>query len=202
MNEEADFGELQQGEEIENLGTLEIQGKTLHVSRWKWHGTRGEQLIFSEKQGFVPKGTWRWASVKYRLVEDNNLVFSGISVPETLRGAGTDFFNFFLRDCKAKGKKLVGSDVIRKPIVAQMLLRAGWKPESTAYMAEILPRSKYEESGIPKVHAVDSNIPSSAKWKDFYSLEDAAEVQRKYPSTDPSISNVALFTRYLPPETD
>ncbi len=200
MTEKLDHGDPLQGESIADLGTTEVLGKKLFVSRWKWHGARGEQIIFSEKKGFVPQGSWKWASVKYRPLTDTDIVFSGISIPSELHGGGNFFFRHFLSDMEKKGKKVVGTDVIRKPIIAQMLVRAGWIPESSAHVVEILPRSKYADDGLPQVHAVNNNVRNSSKSKDFFKVVDPREVERTYPMTNPDISNVAILTRYFPPK--
>jgi hypothetical protein len=142
--------------------------------------------------------------IGYR-VFGSEAMFLGMMVQKELRGSGfgelmiRHFFDGNIEQDAAPCE----TGMIHKPLIALSLSRAGLTPASRDFEAEILPRSSYEDTHVPKIHVLseaacaDCVVDCTPTGGKFYEVVDPAEVRRAYPlGTDDMV--VALHTRYVP----
>lgn len=133
------------------------------------------------------------------------VLFLGMSIEFSLRGSGLGekLVQYFTREVEKHDTTFIGTGIIYKPLIALTLNRVGLQPESSNYMAEILPRSNYDSTPeIPKIQMVTQpkhcdNLPSESRGGRFYDRISPEDVLRTYPINNPDMT-VAINTCYLP----
>lgn len=93
--------------------------------------------------------------IKYTKSRENDprVRLAGFEVPEDMRGQklGLSLYEYFRNGLEAKGLIFDGTELIRKPSIARLMLELGLKPESTAIVAEVLPREIWADENTPSV---------------------------------------------------
>lgn len=157
----------------------------------------GRELKPQEAFGGTTRITYRHAAGRGVLL--------GMYLTGELTGSGItpDLLRYFIDSIEpTEGVPFVGTGKIHKPVVALSLKNAGLQPVSERCIAEILPRAASDNSQIPKITIVASDLPaqemvSGSGPNTFYEIVDPAEVRFSYPINDPN-KTVALHTQYIP----
>ena len=128
----------------------------------------------------------------------------GMSVGLSLRGehAAETLLQYFMVVIEDGPTEFIGTGRMHKPILALTLGRVGLRPESEEFLAEVLPRSAYDSSGVPKIQVIRNDLDPQvvvdrSEGGKFYQVVPPEEVERFYPIGTPD-RIVALHTRYVP----
>lgn len=168
----------------------------------------GRKHVYFSKDGQSIQGREHSRNVTriaYRTWPGSGAMFLGMSAEESLRGSGlaVKLVDFFRNAVEERDAPLTSTGKINKPLVALTLTRAGFEPVADEVLVEILPKSKHEDSEVPRVHFV-KGCPNSAGVMDssgggrFFDVVEAARVVSSYPINSPEMT-VAINTCYLPP---
>lgn len=129
-------------------------------------------------------------------------MFLGMNIKRTMRGRalGRRMAEYFFNDQMGEGLRLTETATIHKPLVALTLSRVGLMSLREDCRVEILPVSKYDLSGIPKIAVVNDCAPPElhvdrSDAGRFYDIVSPAEMFARYPLASPG-PIVALHTRY------
>lgn len=141
--------------------------------------------------------------ISYRVWPDG-VQFAGMTIEKTLRGCGMArrLLEYFMQACEQREGPFQGTGIIHKPLIALALVKAGLQPMSEDCLVEILPKSVYDSSEVPKVH-IAHKAPGSQPLVDhapggrFFDVVDPFEVRARYPIGSPAMT-VAINTQYAP----
>ncbi|MGB4759096.1 MAG: hypothetical protein WBP26_03480 [Candidatus Saccharimonadales bacterium] len=191
---------------LEEWTPVRLGARTFTPQAYK-HKDGRRHLYFLGKGEFIGKRALGQdvTRIGYRVWDDGTMLL-GMCVAKRLRGmgVGVDMVHYFSEHAAKYEAPLTETATIHKPLVALTLKRCGFEPVSYATMAEILPRSAYDTSVVPKIYMPLDSTKNTAVVREsdcgpFYEAVPEAEVIANYPINDPSMV-VALHTRYLPPE--
>ncbi|CAN5186005.1 hypothetical protein BH09PAT3_BH09PAT3_4860 [soil metagenome] len=136
---------------------------------------------------------------------DGHVQFLGMAVERSLRGGriGQRLLGYFLDKAEQHEGTFVGTGNIHKPLIALTLARAGFQPATENFIAEILPKSSFDASDIPKVRIVHQatacdDIITHSPGGRFYDIVPDS-VAMRYPINSPDMT-VALHTDYVQPK--
>jgi hypothetical protein len=176
-----------------DVQSFEFEDGRRHIYAWR----EGEDITGREQSRDVNK-------IGYRVWPDG-IQFLGMSVAYALRGAkmGQRLLEYFMGSVEQnEGQAVVGTGIIHKPLIALTLTRASFEPVTDEFQVEILPKSIYDHSDVPKVclksqQPIGSCLINSSHGQRFFELVDP-DTALCYPINAPEMT-VAINTRYTAP---
>lgn len=187
---------------VREMPALTADGIELDAELHKHHD--GRLHVYFARAG-EDVSSYDYTRIGYRDFDDESMLL-GLRVASNLRGRdlGQSMVKYLQDRVEERGQTFIGTGMIYKPLVALTLKRAGMQPLSQDVMVEILPWSKADTTGTPKVQVIRNEDgleltgqrPSGGH---FYEVIPSEQVVAKYPINSPEMI-VALHTRYKPAE--
>lgn len=169
-------------------------------------GEAKQIFYLTERQQRLSKEHLDWQDLtRTSFIEqyDGDAIFTGISIGKRIRGTGVGamVFRHTVEYLEDNGFYVARTARIRKPLVALMLGREGWRPESIRCEAEVLP-DVILEPRVPTIRFVANCLPAD-QMKERSAHGPFYHVAPDFLVQDRSVDRehvVPLHTPFLPPE--
>ncbi len=195
---------------IKNVGTLENKSEGLSLELYlELFEDELLNLYFLKNGRNAPKPKARKGGrninrIGFRVFDDQ-IVFLGITLEKLRRGSGLsevllETFFSFVKEMRLKFEE---TGLIHKPVIAKILKKNGFIPESDDVVIEILPQPENSSLEVPQVRIVRNKINGKKKRTsgsnpDFYEVVPRDQAMNYPLTTDSAL--VELHTRFIPPE--
>lgn len=144
--------------------------------------------------------------VAFRSREDRSILLGAlVTAKRRNSGLAAALFAHTMNMLLSEGRPVVGTGIIRKPIIALVLSRMGFTPDSDSAIAQILPVSGVSPEEVPRVVWVKDAVPPAERINcsngRFYHEISSIAASTLCPVYLDERTQVALHTTYTAPDS-